>query len=241
MKKNFLKISSIIIFSIIFMGMINMNQPNFAYASESPFDSQRGTQIKNIFKALNENRCIQFSENGEDPAKDDNYIITFIEEPLSTTLGEKADEPGSDFRQRICYRHFFQYNLAVEKTHKTVNESELSRTSCESPEGNELRGFANEANHARYSCKPILVLLSRGGVTMLYNYIGMIYRWGVSMVGIIAVLVIVISGIQISLAGGEAEAVTSAKRRIVQSLAGIAVLILSSIILYTINPDFFIR
>ena len=76
---------------------------------------------------------------------------------------------------------------------------------------------------------------------MLYGYIGMIYTWGASIVGIIAVLIIVISGIQISAGGGDPEAINSAKKRIIQSLSGIAVLFLSGLILYTINPDFFVR
>ena len=76
---------------------------------------------------------------------------------------------------------------------------------------------------------------------MIYGYIAMIYQWGASIVGIIAVTVIVFSGIQISAAGGDPEAVTSAKKRILQSLAGIAVLFLSGLILYTINPNFFTK
>lgn len=86
---------------------------------------------------------------------------------------------------------------------------------------------------------PVQVFVSKSGVDMLYLYIGAIYRWGASIIGVIAVLVIVISGIQISAAGGEQAAVTSAKTRITQSLIGIVVLFLSGIILYTINPTFF--
>ena len=59
------------------------------------------------------------------------------------------------------------------------------------------------------------------------------------VVGIIAVLIIVISGIQISMDQGGGESVTSAKNRIMQSLAGLVILFLSALILYTINPTFF--
>ena len=55
----------------------------------------------------------------------------------------------------------------------------------------------------------------------------------------IAVLIMVISGIQISAAAGDQQAVTNAKNRIVQSLGGLALLFLSGIVLYTINPTFF--
>jgi type IV secretory pathway VirB2 component (pilin) len=58
---------------------------------------------------------------------------------------------------------------------------------------------------------------------------------------VIAVLIIVISGIQISAAGGDQTTVTNAKNRIVQSLGGLVILFLSAIILYTINPTFFTK
>jgi type IV secretory pathway VirB2 component (pilin) len=67
----------------------------------------------------------------------------------------------------------------------------------------------------------------------------MIYRWGASLVGIIAVTIIIISGIQISASGGDSEAINAGKKRILQSIVGIIVLFLSSLILYTVNPTFF--
>ena len=59
--------------------------------------------------------------------------------------------------------------------------------------------------------------------------------------GIIAVLVIVVSGIQISIDQGSGEGVTAAKNRITQSLAGLVILFLSALILYSINPTFFTK
>lgn len=91
------------------------------------------------------------------------------------------------------------------------------------------------------SCEPIQVILGNDGLDILYSYIGMLYTWGASVVGIIAVLVLVISGIQISAAAGDQNALTAAKTRIFQSLMGLAILFLSAIILYTINPTFFIK
>jgi threonine/homoserine/homoserine lactone efflux protein len=66
-----------------------------------------------------------------------------------------------------------------------------------------------------------------------------LYRWAVSIVGIIAVLLMVFSGIQISTAGGDTGKIDEAKNRIMQSLIAIAILFLSGLILYTINPGFF--
>lgn len=93
----------------------------------------------------------------------------------------------------------------------------------------------------KYSCKEVMVILTKGGTTAIYGYINLLYRWGAGMVGIIAVTVIIVSGIQISASGGDSEAIGSAKKRILQSIVGIVVLFLSSLILYTINPNFFTR
>ena len=69
----------------------------------------------------------------------------------------------------------------------------------------------------------------------------MIYRWAATIVGLVAVIVIIVSSIQLSVAGGDSSAVESAKRRILQSIGGLAVLFLSGLILNAINPDFFVR
>ena len=74
---------------------------------------------------------------------------------------------------------------------------------------------------------------------MLYSYISLIYRWAASVVGVIAVTVIILSAIQIAASGGDPESINKSKTRIIQSLSGIAVLFLSAIILNTINPNFF--
>jgi len=87
-------------------------------------------------------------------------------------------------------------------------------------------------------CRPIQLLVSTSGINLLKFYVLQVYVWGAGIVGIIAVLVIVVSGIQIAASGGE-EQLTSARTRIIQSLSGLAILFLSGLILYTINPTFF--
>lgn len=171
----------------------------------------------------------------DDKELDEGYIITKIEEPLEI----KDDENDADFKQRKCYRHTFQYKDPEAGIRQTTL-TELSKTECPLDTAETLVADA-DSMIASYTCREIQVILSKGGTSMIYGYIGMIYQWGASVVGIIAVTVIVISGIQISAAGGDPEAVTSAKKRIFQSLAGIAVLFLSGLILYTINPNFFTK
>ena len=89
------------------------------------------------------------------------------------------------------------------------------------------------------SCRKVQVISGTSGVGLLSNYIGKVYRWAAAIVGMVAVVVIIISGIQIATAGGDTGKIDEAKKRIFQSLAGVAILFLSALILYTINPNFF--
>ncbi len=183
-------------------------------------------QIMEIFSVLreNENACI--------PVDEEVGVVTFVEEPLRLPPGGK-DTIG-DVTEKTCYRHYFRHTIGDETQH--YNALTSYKQGC----SEELYELA-EKDTSFYSCRAIVALISKGGTTLLFYYIGMIYRWGASIVGIIAVLVIVLNGIRISVSGGDPEAINKSKRMILQSLAGIAVLLLSGLILYTINPDFFVR
>lgn len=113
--------------------------------------------------------------------------------------------------------------------------SELNNT-CRSINENSLLG-GNA--HPLIRCNRVQVILSESGTGLLSEFIGALYRWSAGIVGIIAVLVMVVSGIQISMAGGDSAKVDSAKTRILQSIAGLVILFLAGLILYTINPNFF--
>ncbi len=89
------------------------------------------------------------------------------------------------------------------------------------------------------TCQRIQVIKATSGVNLLNQYVGLIYLWSAGTIGIIAVLTIVISGIQIMTAGGSGN-IDTAKSRIVQAIFGLVVLFLSGLILYTINPTFFV-
>ncbi|MCX6735231.1 MAG: hypothetical protein NTZ25_04990 [Candidatus Peregrinibacteria bacterium] len=191
--------------------------------------------------------------NATDPSKptpgpDDGYVISIIEEPLNVD----ADETNPDYKIRRCFRNTFQYRKNEKVADKVVNgkvttkDSWVPKTSAMlaktcSNNAQELMK-TNKDNvdlKVSYTCKEVQAILTKGGTSAIYGYINMIYRWGASLVGIIAVTIIIISGIQISASGGDSEAVNSAKKRILQSVVGIIVLFLSSLILYTVNPTFF--
>lgn len=87
-------------------------------------------------------------------------------------------------------------------------------------------------------CRPAQVITAGSGSGLIKAYTALIYKWAAGTVGIVAVLVIVVSGIQIITSDVSGD-VDSAKNRIGQSLIGLAILFLSAVILYTINPNFF--
>lgn len=83
----------------------------------------------------------------------------------------------------------------------------------------------------------IQILRAKSGVGLIMQYISAIYKWGASLAGMVAVVIIIWSGIQISTSQG--KDIEAAKNRIIQSLSGLALLFLSGLLLYTINPTFF--
>jgi hypothetical protein len=89
------------------------------------------------------------------------------------------------------------------------------------------------------TCQRIQIIEAKSGVNLLNQYVRMIYFWAAGTIGIIAVLTIVISGVQIMTAGGSGS-IDTAKGRIIQAIFGLIVLFLSGLILYTINPTFFV-
>lgn len=76
------------------------------------------------------------------------------------------------------------------------------------------------------------------GVDFIKNYIYQIYVYAAGLVGIVAVFSIVAGGIQLIVRGEEDN--SEVKERITKSFVGIAILFLSALILYTINPTFYV-
>jgi hypothetical protein len=77
------------------------------------------------------------------------------------------------------------------------------------------------------------------GNEILENYAALLYKWLAGFIGIVAVLMLVVGGIQISTAGANQEGLQGGKDRIIAALLGLVLLFLASLILYTINPTFF--
>ena len=188
---------------------------------------------------MRDNLCICDPTDKTKPnCTDANNIIAVVEEPMETELTNTEQT-----KVRTCTRNTFCL------VRKEKGEMECVTYLNATKDGDKYSPFcstqaqdyikANPESKGSLYCQPIQVFLSSTGTDLLFVYISTIYKWAASVIGIIAVLVIVISGIQISAAAGEQQAVTNAKNRIIQTLGGLALLFLSAIILYTINPNFF--
>jgi outer membrane murein-binding lipoprotein Lpp len=77
------------------------------------------------------------------------------------------------------------------------------------------------------------------GVDLFANYVGLIYKFGAIAIGLVCVLIIVISGIQMIAGGVNSEGYTQAKTRMMQAILSMVLLFASAMILRTINPNFF--
>lgn len=96
-----------------------------------------------------------------------------------------------------------------------------------------------QASFYRY-CEIVQVYFSDGGTSLLYGYIGAIYRYVAVLGGFIAVLVLIIAGVMRSAAGDNTEMISKANQLVTRCITGLIVLFLSALILYTINPNFFV-
>jgi len=183
-----------------------------------------------------------------------NKLIQFIEEPFANTTKDKktiiemdiTKDKKTSIEIRDCFQNTFQFKTPI--TEKATDNTTTTKaikyeTHTLAFRGNECSKNAQNAatsdDLASFTCRQVQAIISDPGLTFLYGYLAIIYRWAASIVGIIAVTIIVISGVQISASGGEPDALSSAKGRIIQSIAAIALLLLSGVLLSTLNPNFF--
>ena len=200
-------------------------------------------ELNGIFQDLGEplnelydKPCIQEITPDGQRGDDEGYIITIIEEPFNPEpINSTAN--GDDYVSRICYRNYFSFTSP--NTKKEFTRSELS-TECSQKGQEALLGENQKIYNIKFTCQQVQVLLTKGGASAIQGYINVIYRWAAGIIGLIAVVVIILSGVQISLAGGDSNGVDEAKKRIIQSLLAIALLFLSGVILNFINPNFFV-
>ncbi len=164
-------------------------------------------------------------EGLNDPQATKSLVISIIEEQFG--------EPGStgdSITSLKCLRETICKEEKVEDKTEKKCKSEY-KPSC-SPSGADPKNVT--------ICQQVQVFYSQSGIDLLFSYIGLIYRWSAGVIGIVSVFYLIYGGIKITTAGDNTAALDEAKTKIGQSLAGLVLLFVSAIILYTINPNFFV-
>lgn len=80
---------------------------------------------------------------------------------------------------------------------------------------------------------------SEGSFTLLNNYLKLIYNFMSGVIVAVVILMVIVGGIRISAAGGNADSESGGKEMITKALIGMVLWFTASVILYTINPTFF--
>lgn len=167
-------------------------------------------------------------ETPEIQKKMEGYIITILEEEIgsssttdSVTPSENASESLTCFRKTTC------------EGPKTGDSETDQKITCTSKYAETCTPGEN------VFCQRVQVLISQSGIDLLMSYLGIIYRWAASVIGIVSVAYLIYGGFLIGTAQDDTSKIDKAKEKIFQSIAGLVLLFLSAVILYTINPNFF--
>lgn len=167
----------------------------------------------------------------------DHLLVVEFYEPIDPEAGDigyqglKCKNGNGGDSKKDCY-------TCVYKNYEDCKNGTLEAFTSEGLANGEAE---SKKAMAERICTRVQILKAKTAAGLLSNYISIIYKWGASIAGLFAVLIMVYSGIQISTAGGEQQKVDEAKTRILQSISALIVLFLAGLILYTINPTFFIK
>lgn len=96
---------------------------------------------------------------------------------------------------------------------------------------------AQMAFGAGYAVLESIPGINAGSSPSLSTYLGAIFKIGIGLAGVLAVLMIVIGGIQYIGSGMSPSGKTDARDRITNAVLGLLLALLSWIILNTINPN----
>ncbi len=159
-------------------------------------------------------------------------IVTVAEESFGKATTD-AQNDNLDSAVIQCFRK----TVCKLDQNKKINCEEVQYVDECKPD--QTPGAEGQPNESETYCQRVQAFIAKSGAGILYAYIGQIYRWAASLIGIVCVLYIIVGGIQIATSGDNSEGLSQAKERIVQSISGLVLLFLSAVILYTINPNFF--
>src|SRR3989339_1500740 len=171
-------------------------------------------------------------------------VLGFVSAPARAQTGAESDIPELNplcWQKEDCMKARKQINTNIiddvmdDAAAEAGWLSGVSAGKCDKngPDGKPLWG----------KCLPVgktVTSISFGGKKEFENigeFIITIYNYGVGLAGIVAVLVIILSGAQWVASGGNSEMIGAAKKRIGGAVIGLMILFSSFVILNTINPN----
>jgi hypothetical protein len=80
----------------------------------------------------------------------------------------------------------------------------------------------------------------QGPLGLLYSYLGVVYKFMSGIIVGFVILIAIIGGIRMTTSYGNQESFKKGRDMIIKALIGMALWFLASLILYTINPTFFV-
>jgi hypothetical protein len=119
---------------------------------------------------------------------------------------------------------------------------EAGGTFYQGADSNSVCGQKNSVGELLGFCLPVGTIdtaISFGGQKSFTNigaFINFIYRYGVTIAGVLAVVMIIIAGVQWTLSAGSPERIGAAKKRIAGASVGVLLAVLSYVLLNTVNP-----
>jgi len=166
-------------------------------------------------------------------------VVTFLDEPLGSkniiqvmricTYKNAPGTPTGGANYAIKLNSCTESYVEQGKCNKVLNKFQ----------GADKLKTTGTNNDLYVRCQTKQYIVASSGAGLAQKYLGMIYRFGTGIAGIIAILVIMFNGIKIIVSGSNDSAMSDAKTQITQSLLALAVLFMSGFILYIINPNFF--
>ena len=151
----------------------------------------------------------------------------FLEEPI-------GGEPGYDLYKVTCIP------TTAPKDKPTGNEAAPGKIICKYELWN---GGAIVGTNERGPVQAVLAYEKgkeyQGPLGLLYNYLGLIYKFMSGVIVGFVVLISIIGGIKMTISAGNQQEFGKGRQMIQKALIGMALWFLASLILYTINPTFF--
>ena len=235
--KKIFKISAVAIFGVFVLTLVNFNYVKAATQTWTEEDANGGT-VTVVEEITNEDRSSQNSGWWEgrnvsitETKKYYNYGDEFNQQEFGGTVEESYYDDNGDIVTRDGY--------------KRENDSGVLEDYWEDANGGNFEGSTYEYKSDKSGGKftyTLLQSLPREGEDLSKNvtlkeYLTWAFRFALALAGFLAVMMIVIGGVEYIISGANEASRSGAKKRISNAISGLVLALVSYLVLYTINPS----